>query len=341
VKDPKKKRDVIVAAHGGGGEMTKRLLESRILPGITNPALAPLTDGAVLDLPPGRLVVSTDAHVIRPIEFPGGDIGRLAVCGTVNDVAMMGARPLALALALVLEEGLDLAVLERIMRSVAESAEEAGVSIVTGDTKVVEKGHGDGIYITTTGVGVVAPGVSLDAARIRRGDVLIVNGSIAEHGLAIMAARERLGIQSSLKSDVAPLGGLVQRMLETRADVKFLRDPTRGGIAGVVADLAETTGLTVEVREADVPVSPNARHAAEALGLDPLTVANEGKLVAVVPQGDAERVLAACREFEHGRDAAVIGRLVEAELPLAELVTRIGGRRIIQRPSGAELPRIC
>jgi len=333
--------DVIVAAHGGGGEMTKRLLDEHVLPLLANPALDALTDGATLAFPGGRLCVTTDGHVVQPLEFPGGDIGRLAVCGTVNDLAMMGARPLGLSLSLIMEEGLEIATLDRIVASIAAAAKEAGVDVVTGDTKVVERGRGDGLYITTSGVGVVDDGVSLDAGRIAAGDAVLISGRIADHGLAVMAARENLGISTTIESDVAPLAALVRDILATGADVKFLRDPTRGGVAGVVADLAETTGSTVEIRERDVPVSAAARHVAEALGLDPLAVANEGKLVAVVDERDVSRVIEACRATDVGRGAAVIGRVTDASPPLAELVTRAGGRRIIARPHGAELPRIC
>jgi hydrogenase expression/formation protein HypE len=335
------KPDVVLAAHGGGGEMTRRLLEERVLPKLSNPVLDALTDGAVMPAVQGRICFTTDAHVVQPLEFPGGDIGRLAVCGTVNDLAMMGAKPLALSLALVLEEGLSLATLERILDSIAAAAKEACVPIVAGDTKVVEHGRGDGMHVTTAGIGVVREGLAVGAERIRPGDAVILSGNIAEHGLAVMVAREKLGIATSVRSDVAPLAEMVERILDSGADVRFLRDPTRGGLAGVVADLAEASGLTIEVNEEDVPLTPAARHIAELLGLDPLTVANEGKLVAVVGAADVDRTLAACRASPYGARAAVIGRVVESTPPLAELATRAGGRRIIMRPYGAELPRIC
>jgi hydrogenase expression/formation protein HypE len=332
----------IVLAHGGGGELTRRLLLDRILPKLTNPLLAPLMDSAILPPASGRICLTTDAFVVQPLEFPGGDIGRLAVCGTVNDLAVMGAVPKALSLALVIEEGLPLAVLDRVVASIAAAAGEADVVIATGDTKVVERGRGDGMTITTAGVGELREGVSLGPESVRPGDAVLISGRIAEHGLAVMSAREGLAFQTELLSDVAPLGGLVQRLLEAPAAVRFLRDPTRSGLAGVLADLAEETRLNVEIEERDVPLSPAAIHAAELLGLDPLTVANEGKVVAVVAPDAADRALAACREHPLGRHAAIVGRVGEpADVPLVELITRAGGRRIVQRPYGEELPRIC
>ena len=331
----------IVMAHGGGGELTRRLLEERVIPKLANDLLNPLTDSAVLDRPAGRICMTTDAFVVQPLEFPGGDIGRLAVCGTVNDLAVMGATPKALSLALVIEEGLPLSTFDRVIDSIAATAQEADVVIATGDTKVVERRGGDGMTITTAGLGEMRDGASLDAGRIEPGDVLIVNGGIAEHGLAVMSAREGLAFQTELRSDAAPLGGLVAAILDSGVDVKFLRDPTRGGLAGVLADLAEETNLTVEVDEQNIPITPVALHTAEMLGLDPLTVANEGKLVAVVAGADAERALAACRSHPLGASGAVIGRFTDAAPPLVELITRSGGRRMVTRPYGEELPRIC
>ncbi len=331
----------IILAHGGGGESTRQLLSGHVLPKLANELLNPLTDSAVLDVPAGRICLTTDAYTVQPIVFPGGDIGRLAVCGTVNDLAVMGARPIALSLAMVLEEGLDLRTLDAIMDSIASAAKEASVPIATGDTKVVEHARGDGLTITTSGLGLIGDGVSPAMGRVGEGDAILVNGGIAEHGLAVMSAREGLGMETQLLSDVAPLAGLVAVLLESGCDVKFLRDPTRGGLAGVLADLAEGTSMSIEVREADIPLTPIARHMAELLGLDPLTVANEGKLLAVVAADDADKALAAMRDHPLGRSAAVIGSVTDASPPLVELVTRAGGRRIVQRPYGEELPRIC
>ena len=331
----------VVMAHGGGGEMTRRLLERHILPRLQNDLLAPLTDSAVLEPPDGRICMTTDAFVVQPLEFPGGDIGRLAVCGTVNDLAVMGAQPLALSLALVIEEGLPLSLLDRVLDSIAAAADEAGVVVATGDTKVIERRQGDGLIITTAGIGQITKGSALDSCRIRPGDAVFVTGGIAEHGLAVMSVREGLAFTTQLRSDVAPLGGLVSALLDSGADVKFLRDPTRAGVAGVLADLAEETGLSLDVHEDEIPISPTAAHTAALLGVDPLTVANEGKCVGVVSSGDAARLLSACRRHPLGTRGALIGAFTDATPALVELVTHAGGRRVITRPYGEELPRIC
>ncbi len=331
----------IVLAHGGGGELMRRLLAEHIVPKLGNPLLNPLSDSAVISPMSGAVCMTTDAFVVQPLEFPGGDIGRLAVCGTVNDLAVAGATPKVLSLALVIEEGLPLATLGRIIDSIAATAREAGVVIGTGDTKVIERRGVDGLTITTAGVGEMRDDARVDVGRVCPGDVIIINGGIAEHGLAVMSAREGLAFETDLRSDAAPLGDLIGCMFATGADLRFLRDPTRGGLAGVLADIVESTGLAVEIEEDAVPLTPMARHAAELLGLDPLTVANEGKCVAVVPREDAERVLKACRAHPLGRHAAVIGRLRSAETPMVELLTSVGGRRVVQRPYGEDLPRIC
>lgn len=339
--------DRVVMAHGGGGELMQDLLRTRLLPKLGADSTTPLTDSAAL---PGRddLVFTTDSYVVSPLEFPGGDIGRLAVAGTVNDLSVMGARPLALSLGLILEEGLPLEVLDRIATSIADTAKQAGVPVVTGDTKVIERrasrdgdGRADGLFINTAGIGQIELMRRPGFERIAAGDVLLVNGPIAEHGLAIMVARHGLDLETPLRSDVAPLGGLIRRVLDGGVEVKFMRDATRGGVAGVLADIVEACELSVEVNEASVPVSPTARHAAELLGLDPLTIANEGKVVTVVAAADAERALAAMREDKHGAGAVAIGRITDRQPVLVELVTRVGGRRVVQRPYGEDLPRIC
>ncbi|MBN1943015.1 MAG: hydrogenase expression/formation protein HypE [Phycisphaerae bacterium] len=333
----------ILQAHGGGGELTRRLLAAHVLPRLGNEWLNPLTDGAILPRPGGRICFTTDAFVVQPLAFPGGDIGVLAVCGTVNDLAMMGARPLALSLAMVLEEGLPIATLDTVLDSVAAAARQAGVAIVAGDTKVIERGAAaqPGMTITTAGLGEVSDSVDLRAARVAPGDVVIISGRIAEHGLAVMSAREGLTFETELLSDVAPLNGLTADLLAAGVDVKFLRDPTRGGLAGLLADLADEAGWSVEIEEAKIPISPAALHTADLLGLDPLTVANEGKLLAVVPASDAETAIQALRRHPLGRHAALIGRCTDSAPPLVELLTRAGGRRLVQRPYGEELPRIC
>lgn len=335
----------VILAHGGGGELTRQLIEERILPRLGNSYLSPLTDAAILPVQAGKVAMTTDAFVVQPLCFPGGDIGRLAVCGTINDIAVMGAKPVALTLALIIEEGLSFERLDRILTSIAEAAAEAGVPVVSGDTKVIERQPGDraseGLTIITTGLGRLRDDVRLDAARVTAGDVIIINGHIADHGLAVMSAREGLSFQTDLETDAAPLNGLIHAVLDTGADVKFMRDPTRGGLAGTLADLVDDTGLTVRLDEAAIPITRVARHTAEMLGLDPLTVANEGKVVIVAAEADAAKVLAACKAHPFGRNAAVIGRVTTDDPPLVELTTRAGGSRIVQRPYGEELPRIC
>lgn len=337
----------VMLAHGGGGELTNRLIQERFLPALSNERLAPLTDGAVLPRPAGQVVFTTDSYVVTPLEFPGGDIGRLAVAGTVNDLAVMGAEASSISLGLILEEGLPFDVLDRIVASIATTAKEAEVEVVTADTKVIERRAAaddsarDGVFINTAGIGYLRPGISLDAKRVRPGDVVMVNGMIADHGLAVMSVRSGIEFDTELRSDAAPLNHLLSAVFDTDADIKFLRDATRGGVAGVLADISEACGLSVEIEEPHVPISPTARHAAEMLGLDPLTVANEGKVVCVVAQTDADSVLNAMRQHPLGRQAACIGRVAERQPPLVELITRASGRRIIQRPYGEELPRIC
>ena len=340
--------ECVMLAHGGGGELMNQLIRERLVPPLSNERLAPLSDGAILSPPDGQVVFTTDSYVVTPLEFPGGDIGRLAVAGTINDLAVMGAEPIALSLALILEEGLPFELLDRIVASIAATAKEAGVEIVTGDTKVIERrtsGLGpttsDGLFISTAGVGRLRPEVSLDPANVRPGDAIIVNGTIADHGLAVMSVRSGIEFDTELRSDAAPLNHLLARVLDTGANVRFLRDATRGGIAGVLADINEASGLSIEVEEQHIPISPTARHAAEMLGLDPLTVANEGKVVCVAAWADADNVLDAMRQNPLGKHAACIGRVTGSQPPLVELLTTVGGRRIVQRPYGEELPRIC
>lgn len=331
----------ILLAHGGGGELTGRLIEEHFLPMIGNPALSTLTDGTIVPVDGVPVVFTTDSFVVTPLEFPGGDIGRLAVCGTVNDLAVMGAIPSALSLGVILEEGLPMDVLDRVIASIAEAAMEAGVPVATGDTKVIERRGEGGMFINTAGIGRLHPKAKLDFSRVVPGDVLLVSGTLADHGLTIMSVRAGIEFDSDLRSDAAPLNELVLRLLDSGADVKFLRDPTRGGLAGVLADISARANLSIEINEAALPITPTARHAAEMLGLDPLTVANEGKLVCVVARDDGAKVLKALREHPLGEGAAVIGHVTSAAPPLVELRTRAGGRRIVQRPYGEELPRIC
>jgi hydrogenase expression/formation protein HypE len=334
--------DRILLAHGGGGTLTRQLIQERVLERFGNPALAPLTDSAVLDLPPGRVAFTTDSYVVRPLRFRGGDIGRLAVCGTVNDLAMAGARPLHLSLALILEEGLPLADLDAILDSAAAAAAEAGVTVVCGDTKVVERGAADGCFINTAGVGVIPDGVVLAADRVQPGDVVLVTGPIGDHGIAILSEREGLSFASSVASDAAPLNGLADAILDAGgAGVRMLRDPTRGGLGMVVPEVAEAAGRDVELEEAAIPVRPQVRGACDLLGLDPIYVANEGKAVVFCAAEVEAVVLDAVRAHPLGEGAAVIGRVLEGARGRVTLRTPIGGSRVVDPPYGEQLPRIC
>ncbi len=333
----------IQLAHGGGGDATRTLIEELILPRLGNPLLDPLTDAAIIPVNEvGKICISTDASVVQPLEFPGGDIGRLAVSGTVNDLAVMGATPRALTLSMIIEEGLEKAQLIRILDSIAATAAEAGVVVAAGDTKVIEHGSGDGLYLATAGVGLLRPGIDLGLPRVAAGDLVCVTGDIADHGLALMALREGLSIDSALESDVAPLADLAAALCDLGEGLRFLRDPTRGGLAGVLVDIAEGSECSVEVDESAIPIAGPTHHIAELLGLDPLVVANEGKLVAVIAPELEVAFLEACHGHPRATRAAVIGRVVaSAPPPLVELVTGIGGRRIVRRAYGEELPRIC
>ena len=333
--------DRVVLAHGGGGALTDRLIRNVFLPELENDALSPLTDSAVLPWAAGDVVFTTDSYVVTPLEFPGGDIGRLAVAGTVNDLSVMGATPVALSLGLIIEEGLPISTLRRIIASIGETCREAGVQVVTGDTKVIEHRSAEGLFINTAGIGHLRQGLRLGLSRVVPGDAVLVTGTIADHGLAIMSVRNDIRFETELRSDAAPLNGLLGDLFSCGADVKFLRDATRGGIAGVLADISEHCNLTVELDETELPISATARHAAEMMGLDPLTVANEGKCVCVVARRDAEKAQEALRSHPLGSRAAIVGRVTDATPPLVELNTSAGGRRIVQRSYGEELPRIC
>ncbi|MBC7226054.1 MAG: hydrogenase expression/formation protein HypE [Thermoflexales bacterium] len=328
--------------HGAGGRMMADLIQEVFLRHLDNPLLRQMADSTVLALiGDSRIAISTDSFVVRPLFFPGGDIGSLAVHGTVNDLAMRGARPLWLTVAFILEEGLPLEDLRRITRSMATAAKEAGVLVVAGDTKVVERGHGDGVYINTTGVGVVPDGVEIAPHCIRPGDVILISGTVGDHGIAVLSQREGLGFETELVSDSAPLNGLVEALLTAAPHLHCLRDPTRGGVAAALNELAVAAGVGVELDEAAVPIRPAVMAACEMLGFDPLTVANEGKLIAFVPPEEAEAALRAMRAHPLGRDAARIG-LVTAEHPGLVLArTGIGGRRVVDMPLGELLPRIC
>jgi hydrogenase expression/formation protein HypE len=332
----------ILLAHGGGGLLTGRLIRDHILPRLTNDALAALGDSAHLALASNLVCFTTDSYVVKPLFFRGGDIGRLAVCGTVNDLAVAGSRPVALALSLIVEEGLQFEVLDKVLDSVGQTARENDVSVVTGDTKTVERGAADAIFITTTGIGVRLPGTDLGFSRIEVGDKVLINGTIGDHGMTIISQREGIAFDSPLESDCAGLAGLTCALFENVAGIKFMRDPTRGGLAATLNEITEGSGRSIRVAEAAIPVKPAVRAAADMLGFDVLNIANEGKFVAVVSAQAADECLRLCRDHRLGKDAAVIGEVVEPHgAPLVELTTRIGGTRIVQTPYGRELPRIC
>ena len=328
-------------SHGSGGRAMAQLIDELFVAQLDNELLRQGNDQARFDPPPGRMVMSTDGHVISPLFFPGGDIGSLAVHGTINDVAMAGARPLYLAVGFILEEGFPLADLARIVESMARAATAAGVPVVTGDTKVVEQGKADGIFITTTGVGVVPDGVDVSGDRARPGDTVLLSGSIGDHGVAVMSKRENLSFETSIESDSAALHDLVAAMVREVPGVRCLRDPTRGGLATTLNELARQSGVGMRIRETSVPVKPAVAAACELLGLDPLYVANEGKLVAICPSGDAERLLAAMRMHPLGAEAAIIGEVVADEHGFVQMETAFGGSRVVDWLAGEQLPRIC
>ena len=337
----KLKEERIVLAHGSGGKATQTLIEAVFLEAFANPLLAPLEDGAVLTAHGGRLAFTTDSYVVSPLFFPGGDIGDLAVNGTVNDLAVSGARPLWLSAGFILEEGFPVADLERIVGSMAAAAERAGVQIVTGDTKVVQRGKADGCYVNTAGVGVIERTGELGVATARPGDAVIVSGPIGEHGITIMLARGELDIESEVTSDTAPLNGLVERLLDAAPGVRGLRDATRGGVATICNEVARAAGVAVVVDEEAVPVRPDVRGACELLGIDPLYVACEGRLVAVVDGDQVDAAMTALRSHPLGEGAAVIGRVRDDPPGLVLLKTSFGGTRIVDLLVGDPLPRIC
>lgn len=333
--------DRVLIGHGSGGRLTGQLIEQLIAPAFANPLLAPLEDAAVMNVPAGRLAFTTDSYVVSPIVFPGGDIGSLAVHGTVNDLAMAGARPLALSLSFILEEGLAMSDLRRVVASAAAAAARVGVPIATGDTKVVGRGSGDQVFINTSGVGMVRPGLELSAVRVRPGDAILLSGTIGDHGMAVMARREGLELEGALASDSAPLHRLAAALLAACPGVRALRDPTRGGLAATLVELASRRRLGVEVDERAIPIADTVRGACELLGIDPLLVANEGKLVAFVAPDQAEAALAALRAHPLGARAARIGTVTAEHPGTVLLTTPIGGRRILELPFAEPLPRIC
>jgi hydrogenase expression/formation protein HypE len=331
----------ILLGHGSGGVLTSRLIETMIVPAFKNPMLDALDDQALFTIGGARLAFTTDSYVVTPIFFPGGDIGELAVNGTVNDLAMGGAKPLFLSLAFILEEGLPIATLERVIESARRAAERADVRIVTGDTKVVGRGSGDQVFINTSGIGVVPAGIDLSSRNVRAGDTVLLSGTVGDHGVAILSKREGLEFDGPLESDTAPLHELSAAIVECCPSIRAMRDPTRGGLAATLAEIASRGRLGIDVDERAIPVSDTVRGACEILGLDPLLVANEGKLVAFAPEEASDRVLEAMRRHPLGRSAARIGRVTDDHPGFVVLRTPIGGDRVLQLPFGEALPRIC
>jgi len=334
----------ITLSHGSGGKSTHTLIDALFLPAFANAALDGFADATILSTNgPGseRIAFTTDSYVVSPLFFPGGDIGSLAIHGTINDLAMAGARPLGLSLALILEEGLEMAVLRRVVDSLATAARAAGVPIVTGDTKVVHRGKADGLFINTSGVGVVRRGAELSAERIRPGDAVIVSGTMGDHGLAVMLAREALEIEADICTDSAPLHTLVEAILDVAPGTRLLKDPTRGGLATALNEIVRRAGVGIAVNEERIPIRAEVRGACEILGLDPLHIANEGKLVAVVPVGETDRVLRAMRGHPLGIQSALIGEVTAEPKGMVVLRTPIGGSRVLDMLAGDALPRIC
>ncbi len=339
---PLRHNEKVVLGHGSGGKMSHDLIGRLFLPPFDNPVLAAGDDAGVITLPGGmRLAVSTDSHVVWPLFFPGGDIGRLAVCGTVNDLAMMGARPQYLTAGFILEEGLEMGVLERVVEAMRSAAAEAGIQIIAGDTKVVQKGKADGLYINTAGVGLVPEQVHISGTNAQPGDVVILSGSIGDHGIAVLGARGELGFEADVVSDAAPLNHLVQAMLAASPNIHVLRDPTRGGVATTLNEIARQSNVGIVLDEDKIPVRPPVQAACEMLGFDPLYIANEGKLLALVAAADAAQVLTAMRQTRYGEEAVVVGEVRESPRGRVLLKTGLGSLRVVDMLAGEMLPRIC
>lgn len=332
--------DTILLAHGSGGKLSHALVEKKFLPLLANPLLDKLDDSAIFEAS-GRLSFTTDSYVVDPIFFPGGDIGKLAVCGTVNDLSMSGAKPLYLSLSVIIEEGLLIADLERLVQSIKAAADEAQVDIITGDTKVVNQGQADKLFINTSGIGIIPAGIDISGANAKAGDRVILSGTIGDHGIAIMSQREGLRFETLLESDCAPLNKLVAQIVEVCPNTHCLRDPTRGGLATTLNEFAQQSNVGIVIEENKIPVKEGVRAACELLGFDPIHVANEGKLVAIVESGDADKVLAQMKQNCYGKDAAIIGEVTDDYPGRVIMKTRLGSSRIIDMLSGELLPRIC
>ena len=339
---PLQHNDKIVLGHGSGGKMMNDLIRNIFLPPLDNPILRVGDDAGVVTTNGNTyLSISTDAHVVSPLFFPGGDIGKLAVCGTVNDVAMMGAKPLYLTASFILEEGLEIETLINIVNSMKEVSDEAGVQLIAGDTKVVEKGKADGVYISTTGIGTVYPMVSISGEQAKPGDQIILSGPIGDHGIAVLGARGELGFTSDIKSDVAPLNHLIETMINTSKEIHVLRDPTRGGVASVLNEIANQSNVGIIIDEETIPVNPSVQAACEMLGFDPLYIANEGKLVTFVSERDSKKVLEAMHQTKYGENAVIIGRVNQTPKKRVLMNTLIGSTRVVDILAGELLPRIC
>ena len=335
------KFDKILLDHGSGGKISHRLTKDILLPVFDNPILTQLNDGAIFELAGMRVAFSTDSYTVDPIFFPGGNIGDLAINGTINDVAMCGGNPKYLSVGLIIEEGFSMADLEKILFSMGEAAESAGVTVVTGDTKVVPKGAVDKIFINTSGIGLIAPNIDIASHHAKPGDQIILSGTLADHGITILTRREGLSFETGLMSDTAPLNHMVQQMLAAGQGIRVLRDPTRGGVGTALNEIAEQSNIGVRIHENRIPMKKEVAAACELLGFDPLYLANEGKLLAFVSAEDADAVLAAIKTNPYGKDAAVIGEVVEDHIGKVILNTRIGGMRIVDMLAGEQLPRIC
>jgi hydrogenase expression/formation protein HypE len=338
---PLASRDTVLLGHGSGGKLSAELVRDIFLRAFSNSALAKLNDQAIVAINGSRIAVTTDSFVVSPLFFPGGDIGSLAVHGTVNDLAMGGAQPMFLSVAFIIEEGLSMDVLRRIVQSLQQAAASAGVQVITGDTKVVEKGKGDGVFINTTGIGVVPEGIDMSSDRARPGDQVLLSGSIGEHGIAILAQREGLEFESAISSDSAALHTLTGDMLEVSREIRCMRDPTRGGLSSALNEIATQSRVGIALDECAIPVREEVKGACEILGLDPMYVANEGKLIAIVALAVSEQVLAAMRKHPLGREAQVIGRVTEKNAGLVTMRTPLGTTRIVDMLAGDQLPRIC
>ena len=332
--------DRILLAHGSGGKLAHDLIEKSFVPVLDNPLLAPLDDSAVFEMS-GRLAFTTDSYVVSPIFFPGGDIGKLAVCGTVNDLSMSGAKPLYLSLAFIIEEGLLLKDLQRVIDSIRDTAEEAGVKIITGDTKVVERGSADKIFINTAGIGKIPEGITISGSNAKPGDKIILSGTVGDHGIAVLSRRQGLSFGTKLESDCAPLGKIVAEMLAASRNIHSLRDPTRGGLATTLNELAKQSKVGIRIEESKIPVRDEVAGACEMLGLDPLYIANEGKLIAIVTREDADKILTAMKRNRYGQNAVVIGEVIAEHPGRVVMKTVLGSSRIVDMLVGEPLPRIC